>query len=441
MKKIITLVTGLLVCVYTLTISPSMASDAFVSAEDEFGQGFFRNRGSECFFITPAHVVEDAVDIELTTSLRKNIEAQVLMKYPSDIAICKVILPDGESCPQSSWGDGEKLANLLTVYKEGVIKTKLNDGSTMQTQVTLKTFDNFGYIQIVPKDPNVSFAKGFSGSPLYIAGETAGMLLSVDNGVGRVFRQDALNNTVALVFGQAEKAHDEPAIKTHVATEKERTDSDVVMVTTKPNTFKGMIAPNQKIEYTFKGVKNSPVLFRFLKFSSSFPYYDAWIINEQKDTVAKYKKLGDSNKEHAFTPQQEGIYTLQLQGYKFHKEFEFSVTQFALNADLTGKANVIKPGDQIKGVIAPDAIAEYTFKGQANTPLVFRFTKFSSSFPYYEALIINEQNDTVAKYKKLGTSNKEHAFTPQQEGIYTLQLHGYKFHKEFEFRLSTLEKG
>ncbi len=93
-------------------------------------QGFFRNRGPECFFITPAHVVEDSVDVELTTALREKFEAQVLISYPSDVAILKVIGTQNRDCPLSSWDDGKKLKSLLTVYKEGVIKTKLNDGST-----------------------------------------------------------------------------------------------------------------------------------------------------------------------------------------------------------------------------------------------------------------------------------------------------------------------
>lgn len=201
MKNIAGLISGFVCCFFICFLPPdSIGSDAFVSAEEEFGQGFFRTRGKECYFVTAGHVVEDATDIELTTSLRKNTEAIVLASYPSDIAILKVNPPEGEHCPESTWGDGKKLKSLLTVYKEGIIKTKLSDGSTVQTKVNIKSFDNFGYIRVTPVNPDEKFAKGFSGSPLYIAGQAAGMLLSVKKGVGKVFRQDALNNTLALFF-------------------------------------------------------------------------------------------------------------------------------------------------------------------------------------------------------------------------------------------------
>ncbi len=131
----------------------SQASDAFVSADGEFGQGYFRKRGSECFFVTPAHVVEDAGEIFLTTESRKEIGADLFTIFPGDIAVLKANLKVGESCPRSTWGDGRKLPSLLDIFEIGFIVTRLEDGSTLKTEVKIQGFDKFSTIKITAINP------------------------------------------------------------------------------------------------------------------------------------------------------------------------------------------------------------------------------------------------------------------------------------------------
>lgn len=421
MKKIAAELTGLILFLVFST-SNVIASDAYVFAEEEFGQGFFRHRGSECFFITPAHVVEEAVDIELTTALRKNINAQLLNRYPADIAILKAELAQGEKCPQSSWGNGEKLSSLLTVYKEGIIKTKLNDGSTLQIKVSIESYDNFGYILVAPTDATTSFAKGFSGSPLYIAGEAAGMLLSVNNGVGRVFRQDALNNTVALFFGEPASVDEKG-----VASAGGQPSAKSASPQTGPDIggtgkFEGKIAMGQTIDHPFEGQKNSPVILRFNK-THKKKIYKVSIINPQGDTVLKGGWQGYTNKDQAFTPAEDGTYTIRLIGGKVHGTYNFSIKQWATGAQLSGQANVIKPGDAADGKIATGAAAEYRFQGQANSPVLFRFIK-TNKRKLYRAFILNSRGDSLFSAGWLGHINVDKAFTPPKDDTFTLRLTG-----------------
>ena len=441
-------------------LSCAAASDAFVSTDEQFGQGFFRSRETECFFITAGHVVEDAVDVTLTTSSRKNIDAVVLNIFPADIAILKIDSDDGK-CPPSSWDDGKSLSSLLTVYKEGIVKTKLNDGSTLQTPVLIKKFNNYGYIQVVPKDADTAFAKGFSGSPLYIAGKAAGMLLSVKNGVGRVFRQDALNNTLALFFQSAQNSDPDiqsseknapqgavneglkqkqpgdniqaqaAEIKATATKTVNKSESELDKAFASQQAVKGEISKDQVITYKFQGRKNSPLLFRFMK-KWNRDYYQTQILNSRKDVVKKSDWVGGSNYEWLFTPPEEGTYTLQLTGGSHHDAYEFSVHQYTTDADLTGPANVVKPGDTANGVIAPEAVATYKFQGRKNSPLLFRFMK-KWNRDYYQTQILNSRKDVVKKSDWVGGSNYEWLFTPPEEGTYTLQLTGGSHHDAYEF--------
>ena len=301
------------------------ASDAYVFSEEDFGQGFFRERGSECFFITAGHVVKDSTEIELVTSSRHRYKAEVITIYPDDVAILRVNLPVNASCPKSSWGSGNKLKILLNIEQEGIVKLRLDDGSRKQVPVYIKTFDAYRYIQITPKNQNDKFTKGFSGSPLFIAGTLAGMLQSVSKGVGNVFRQDALNNTVSLFFNDV-KEYNKPKQSINVTTSKpvlEISQNEVVKkITSKPVVFQGKIAKGQVVEQNFEGVSNSPVLF-----TASGAKHLLFYVQIFKGKKKLYEKLVNADRDiaHNFTPQKNGTYTVKLLGYKHYGEYSLNL--------------------------------------------------------------------------------------------------------------------
>src|SRR5665647_3954067 len=52
-------------------VSSALASDVYIKVgNNEVGQGVMRQRGSECLIVTPAHVVENAFNIEMTIADR-----------------------------------------------------------------------------------------------------------------------------------------------------------------------------------------------------------------------------------------------------------------------------------------------------------------------------------------------------------------------------------
>ena len=414
------------VLIYMILFSAeALGSDAYVYAEEEFGQGFFRARGTECFFITAGHVVEDATEIELVTSGRNRYEATVITTYPDDLAILRVEIPKNTTCPKSSWDSGKKLKTLLSMEQEGIVKTRLDDGSILQTTVSIKTFDAFRFIRITPKNPNDQFLKGFSGSPLFIAGKLAGMLQSVSNGVGNVFRQDALNNTVSLFFGAEE-----------INKKTLQIPSEMLDVTSKfvnektslpPISFKGSITEEQSVEHQFKGTANSPLLITNEKTSGGFSYY-LEILKGKK--VVYGAGHGSSKKtEHIFTPKKDGTYIIKLSGKGYHGEYNLIMEQITTNAELTGKANVIAVGETIEGKLANGAIAEYRFIGTANSPLLITNEKTSGGFSYYLEILKGKKVVYGAGH---GSSKKtEHIFTPKKDGTYIIKLSGKGYHGEY----------
>ena len=404
-----------------LPIYDVSSSDAYVFAEEDFGQGFFRQRGAECFFITAGHVVQDSTETELITSERYRYKAFVVTSYPDDVAILRVELPKNDVCPKSSWGSGKKLKSLLGIEQEGIIKTRLDDGSTLQTAVQIKTFDDYRYIQVVPKNKNDKFQKGFSGSPLFVAGELAGMLQSVSNGVGKVFRQDALNNTVALFF-QKNKINKEVKEPTQ---SKENAPS--IASVNKPKIFTGKIKKGQSVEHNIKGVANSPILFTLAKTSRSFQY--TLKILKGKNVVYSNRYTSYQLIEHVFTPKKSGTYTVQLTGTSHYGEYSVSMEQIAAASDLTGKANVINIGESVDGQIAKGATAEYRFKATANSPLLFTLAKTSRSFQY--TLKILKGKNVVYSNRYTSYQLIEHVFKPKKSGTYTLQLFGTSHYGEY----------
>ena len=309
-----------IVLIVFFSTAEAFGSDAYVLAEDGFGQGFFRSRGLECFFITAGHVVEDSTEIELITSQRHRYNATVITIYPDDVAILRVELPANASCPKSSWDSGRKLKILLNMEQEGIVKTRLDDGSQLQTAVVIKTFNAYRYIQIVPKDSNDQFAKGFSGSPLFIAGKLAGMLQSVSNGVGKVFRQDALNNTVSLFFNAEQENKEIPPgnNKNIIAV----TDDVIATASEKPVVFKGSLSEGQTVEHEFEGIANSPVLFTTAG-TDNLRYY----VQVFKGKKNLYERLTHANSEssHPFTPQKNGTYTAKLLGFRSYGEYSLTI--------------------------------------------------------------------------------------------------------------------
>ncbi|MBV5318507.1 MAG: hypothetical protein JZU50_11935, partial [Desulfobulbaceae bacterium] len=192
---------------FSLFITHStLASDVYLKIDaNEFGQGILRQRRHECLIIAPAHVVENAFKIDITTSDRSKYSAEVLELFPGDLSVLRFVNENPSLCRQTGWSTKTNLNALLEMEKQGELRTMLADGSIRITDVDIVSYDKYRNINIRPRNSLDAISKGESGSPLYIAGQFSGMLLSVKNDIGNVIRQDAMINTLSLFFGDTVK--------------------------------------------------------------------------------------------------------------------------------------------------------------------------------------------------------------------------------------------
>ncbi|MGE4560953.1 MAG: hypothetical protein AB7E77_12190, partial [Desulfobulbus sp.] len=242
-----------LICL--LPAAPAPASDVFLKVDDnEIGQGILRPRGTECLIITPAHVVENGFTIDATTAEQIHASAEILELFPGDLSVLRVKSETPISCRRTSWPSHASLNSLLATEKEGELHTMLADGSLRKLPVEIVGYDKYRNIYIRPLAAEDGLAKGASGSPLYLGGQCAGMLLSVKNGVGNVIRQDALANTLALFFDDTSTA-----TGAHPLAQQKTTAPKPVPANPENQQFSGNIFTNVAREHSLRLHENSPV--------------------------------------------------------------------------------------------------------------------------------------------------------------------------------------
>lgn len=198
MKRLPT-VSAILVMLAFSTLGAAATNDVFVKVKAGGGCGFTISRGSECFVLTAAHVVEDAKpgQIEIIGRLTRRAPARVERKYSGDLAILRV---KGETgiCGEDQWPHLKDLDATLDQFTEGILRSRTEDGGRQQISVYL-THWNDRFVTIAPKRSNDQLVQGLSGSALIVGGRPAGILLEVlaPAGDGKVFRLDRVAEIIA----------------------------------------------------------------------------------------------------------------------------------------------------------------------------------------------------------------------------------------------------
>lgn len=181
---------------FLIMTSHAAAEPVFVSG-DEDGQGFLRQRGSDCYLMTPKHVVGGAREATVVGERAERRRAILERVYDPDLAILRILGKTG--CP-TRFPDGGALGRLLLSDRSARVVSRSQSGTTRYTPVEIIGSDD-RFILIRPAS-NERIFQGLSGSPLMIGGSTAGMLQSVDSeqGTGRVLRQDYMARVLKSWF-------------------------------------------------------------------------------------------------------------------------------------------------------------------------------------------------------------------------------------------------
>jgi len=185
-----------LILILSLLGGTATAQPVFVQG-DEDGQGFLRQRGNDCYLVTPQHVLGQARQAVLIGDRAQRHNATLERSYDPDLAILRIDTLD--DCP-TRFPDGGALNRLLNQSTKARLSTRSSSGALQQVAVEILGSDD-RFIRVRGANGEQLF-RGMSGSPLMIGGSTAGMLQTVnaDNSTGMVLRQDHMSRVLESWF-------------------------------------------------------------------------------------------------------------------------------------------------------------------------------------------------------------------------------------------------
>jgi hypothetical protein len=150
-------------------------------AGTEFGAGYTVGRGSDCFVVTPFHVVQFAGPDSITVTDAKGSSAKARLLKGSeefDAGLLQVTVPHTLDCP-ADWSDG---ASAVTAIGGApfLIARKVDDtGRVMQTRFFAASTSR-EQVELQPFGPNDELREGDSGSTLYAGDQVVGLVVAVD---------------------------------------------------------------------------------------------------------------------------------------------------------------------------------------------------------------------------------------------------------------------
>ena len=147
----------------------------------EYGAGYTVGRGSDCFIVTPFHVVQFATADSITVTDTKGSTAKARLLKGSeefDAALLQVAVPHTLDCP-ADWSDGANAANAIGGAQFLVARKVDDNGRVMQTRLFAASTTR-ELIELQPFGQNDELREGDSGSALYAGTELVGLVTAVD---------------------------------------------------------------------------------------------------------------------------------------------------------------------------------------------------------------------------------------------------------------------
>ena len=147
----------------------------------EFGAGYTVGRGSDCFVVTPFHVVQFAGTDSITITDAKGSSAKARLLKGSeefDAGLLQVAVPHTLDCP-ADWSDGANAATAIGGAPFLVARKVDDNGRVMQTRFFASSTSR-EQVELQPFGANDELREGDSGSTLYAGDQVVGLVVSVD---------------------------------------------------------------------------------------------------------------------------------------------------------------------------------------------------------------------------------------------------------------------
>lgn len=405
--------------VFFFTLSVGLnASDVLISTDIGVGQGLLYKHNNVCYVVTPSHVIEGSKTLSGMTTDRKRYALEIEHKFDIDLALLTA-KRQISWCSAQDFSLAEKLPTVLEIFEYGILKTKLGDGSTLQTKVDIIGVDNTEFLEIRTTNSDDSLKQGYSGGVLFVADQPAGVLIEVSEGSGYIYRADALVQKLKQHFPSnnqqtKRKAAEKPANEKFTGRLRSRGDVS---------------------EYNFVGQANSPVEFVLIPQSGSMEYTFHILDNFGNRVFRPRNFQSYQDDQFAFTPPKNGRYTIRLVGKRGGGSFGILIKQVTLDANLRGQGNVIGIGDSVSGRIAAGAVAEYKFSGTSKVPLEITLVPQAGSMEYTFHLL-DRRGRALIRPRNYQSYQEVHIpFSPPQTGTYTIRLVGKRGHGSYGIQL------
>lgn len=403
------------------------ASDVLVSANFNVGQGFHYRVNDTCYVVTPNHVLGDAQSANIMLPTRQYQTAELEQSFDVDVAILKATTPMA-LCNANSFLQVSDLNKLLGVYQDGVLKTRLADGSVLQTKVVIQAVDDSEFLAIKPERSDEAFKQGYSGSILFVAEQAAGVLLEVDDQGGIVYRADALTELLNDYFDVSSKV-----ATSNQTAESSASDEDVTTTNTR---LEGRIAKNQIKDYNVSMLGNSPIEFVLKATEAGEAKYSVQVLDKRENELLDYNFWTTRSYNFAFTPPQDDDFIVRVKGLQSFGEYDIQMSDYSYDAELRGSGNELTIPAQISPKIALDAVAEYRFNGEKNSPVEFTLDEISGDDFKYSVRIIDNEGNRLQDYDFWSHRTYNYAFTPEHTGTYVLQVVGLQHYGQPNISIS-----
>ncbi|MCK7460205.1 hypothetical protein [Idiomarina aminovorans] len=405
----------------------ALSSDVLVSADFNVGQGFNYLIDNNCYVVTPKHVMGDAQSANIMLPTRQYQTAELEHFFAVDIALLKATTSAAQ-CNTNSFLQISDLQKLLQVYQEGVLKTRLADGSVLQTKVVINAVDDSEFLAIKPERNDETLKQGYSGSILFVAEQAAGVLLEVDDEGGIVYRADAL--TTAL--------HDYFDLSVPDTSASEPTDTAAANddETTTNSHLTGRLATNQIKDYRIQMLGNSPVEFIIKHTESDSMRFAIQILDKRENELLDHKFWNTNDYKFAFTPPNDDEFIVRIRGLQDFGEFDIKMNDYAFDAELRGAGNQITVPGQIAPKIALNAVSEYRLNGEQNSPIEFTLHEIAADEFRYSIRIIDSAGTTLQNYNFWSDRDYNYTFTPLSSGEYLVRVVGLQHYGQTQININ-----
>lgn len=150
-------------------------------AGTEFGAGYTVGCGSDCFVVTPFHVVQFASADAITITDLKGSSAKARLLKGSeefDAGLLQLATPHTLDCP-ADWSDGANAVAAIGGAPFLVARKVDDNGRVMQTRFFAASTSR-EQVELQPFGANDELREGDSGSALYAGDQLVGLVISVD---------------------------------------------------------------------------------------------------------------------------------------------------------------------------------------------------------------------------------------------------------------------